>query len=274
MRATTVYPNQAPGLSTAHNCTLTAYHGGQYAELRPPPRQSRPSGGGPRGRVTGFSKSSRRRLTRLMASIDTGRIAVPLLVTLTYPSAFPHDPETCNAHLRAFRERLTRRFGKAAAVWKKEYQRRGAPHYHLLLFLDVPPEQLRSWVSDSWYQVVGSGDLRHLRAGTQVVRVKSWRGARGYAAKYLGKLETLQACSVSGLSSSPLGTGRSWGVWYRNLLPITADLYYANLRQFFRLRRCLWRLSGQRSTHRMEATSCFVSHSTAVRLLEHVRTRP
>ena len=36
MRATTVYPNQAPGLSTAHNCTLTAYHGGQYAELRPP----------------------------------------------------------------------------------------------------------------------------------------------------------------------------------------------------------------------------------------------
>jgi hypothetical protein len=137
----------------------------------------------------------------------------------------------------------------------------------------VPPEQLRTWVSESWYQIVGSGDERHLRAGTQVVRVKSWRGARGYAAKYLGKLETLQT-SAGREAGQPSGNiGRLWGVWYRALLPITADLYYPTLRQFYRLRRCLWRLSGQRSSHRMTATSCFVSHATTVRLLEHVRTR-
>jgi hypothetical protein len=274
MRATQVYPNQAPGLSTAHNCTVTTYHGGQYAELRPPERTGRAGGGGPRGRITEFSKSSRRRLQKVLASVDQGRISVPLFVTLTYPAAFPHDPAVCNAHLRAFRERLTRRFGTVAAIWRKEYQRRGAPHYHLLLFLDAPPESLRSWVSESWYSIVGSGDERHLRAGTQVVRVKSWRGARGYAAKYLGKIETLQAAAGCLGQHIPAGTGRLWGVWNRALLPITAELYYTNLRQFFRLRRCLWRLSGQRSTHRMHATSCFISHATALRLLDHVRMRP
>jgi hypothetical protein len=273
MRATQVYPKQALGLSTAHNCTLTTYHGGQYAELRPPERTGRAGGGGPRGHITEFSKASRRRLQKVLASVDQGRISVPLFVTLTYPREFPGDPQICNAHLRAFRERLTRRFGKAGCLWRKEYQKRGAPHYHLLLFLAVPPEQLRSWVSESWYQIVGSGDERHLCAGTQVVRVKSWRGARGYAAKYLGKLEPSQPTDRIPPFQGAETTGRLWGVWYRALLPITADLYYASLRQFYRLRRCFRRLSGQRSTHRTIATSCFVSHATAVRLLEHVRSR-
>jgi hypothetical protein len=261
-------------LSTAHICTLTTYQGGQYAELRPPERTGRAGGGGPRGHITQFSKASKRRLQRVLASVDQGRISVPLFVTLTYPGEFPADPAVCNAHLRAFRERLTRRYSAAAAIWRKEYQRRGAPHYHLLLFLDVPLEELRTWVSEAWYEIVGSGDERHLRAGTQVVRVKSWRGARGYAAKYLGKLETLQPAASCCAEHVPAGTGRLWGVWNRALLPITADLYYPSLREFYRLRRCLWRLSGQRSTHRMTATSCFVSHATTVRLLEHVRSRP
>lgn len=274
MQAPPILPDQAPGLSTAHICTLTAYHGGQYAELRPPPRQGRTGGGGLRGHVTGFSKASRRRLQKLLASVDQDRIEIPLFVTLTYPAAYPADPAVANSHLRAFRERLTRRYGKAACIWRKEYQRRGAPHYHLLLFLDQPPEELRGWVSRAWYEVVGSGDERHLRAGTQVVHVKSWRGARGYAAKYLGKLETPQPPFKGELDHSSRGTGRLWGVWYRARLPISAELYYANLQQFFRMRRCLRRLSGQRSTHRMVSTSCFVAHSTAVRLLEHVRMRP
>jgi hypothetical protein len=113
-----------------------------------------------------------------------------------------------------------------------------------------------------------------MRAGTQVVRVKSWRGARGYAAKYLGKLETLHSADRFPPSPGLQHVGRLWGVWNRALLPITAEVYYTNLRQFFRLRRCFRRLSGQRSTHRMNATSCFVSHATTVRLLEHVRSRP
>ncbi len=269
MRAPGILPHTAPGLSTAHNCTLTTYTGGQYAELRPPELLGKVGGGGTRGHISGFSKASRRRLQRLLAVIDQGRQAVPLFVTLTYPGEFPSDPAVCAGHLRAFRARMHRRYGKFAAVWRKEYQRRGAPHYHLLLFLDRLPEQLRADVSRLWYEVVASGDERHLRAGTQVVQVKSWRGARGYAAKYMGKLETLHA-SADPLVGLPQGsTGRLWGVWNRALLPITAEQYYVNLRGYFLIRRCLRRLSHQRSTHRMVSMSAFVGHSNVLRLLAY-----
>ncbi len=269
MRSTGSLPDTAPGLSTAHNCTLTTYTGGQYAELRPPELLGKVGGGGTRGHISGFSKASRRRLQRLLAVIDQERQAVPLFVTLTYPGEFPADPAVCAAHLRAFRARMHRRYGKFAAVWRKEYQKRGAPHYHLLLFLDRPPEQLRAEVSRLWFEVVGSGDERHLRAGTQVVQVKSWRSARGYAAKYMGKLETLHA-SADPLVGLPQGkTGRLWGVWNRPLLPITAELYYVNLRGYFLIRRCLRRLSHQRSTHRMVSMSAFVGHSNVLRLLAY-----
>jgi hypothetical protein len=269
MRAPGILPDTAPGLSTAHNCTLTTYTGGEYAELRPPEKLGKVGGGGIRGHISGFSKASRRRLQRLLAVVDQERQEVPLFVTLTYPGEFPADPAVCAAHLRAFRARMHRRYGKFAAVWRKEYQKRGAPHYHLLLFLDRAPELLRSEVSNIWYEVVGSGDERHLRAGTQVVQVKSWRGARGYAAKYMGKLEMLQPSSGRE-AEQPVGkTGRLWGVWNRALLPITAEQYYVNLRGYFLIRRCLRRLSHQRTTHRLASMSAFVGHSTALRLLEY-----
>jgi hypothetical protein len=226
-------------------------------------------GGGTRGHISGFSKASRRRLQRLLAVIDQERQAVPLFVTLTYPGEFPTDPAVCAAHLRAFRARMHRRYGKFAAVWRKEYQRRGAPHYHLLLFLDRPPEQLRAEVSRLWFEVVGSGDERHLRAGTQVVQVKSWRGARGYAAKYMGKLESSQPGDCHGSQQPAVSTGRLWGVWNRALLPITAQQYYVTLRSFFRMRRCLRRLSHQRTTHRMVSMSAFVGYSNVLRLLAY-----
>ncbi len=271
MRSPTILPDSAPGLSTAHNCTLTTYTGGQYAELRPPRMQSRNGGGGIRGHISGFSKASRRRLQRLLAVIDQERQAVPLFVTLTYPGEFPADPAVCAAHLRAFRARMHRKYGRFAAVWRKEYQKRGAPHYHLLLFLDRPPDELRPVVSQLWYEVVASGDQRHLRAGTQVVEVKSWRGARGYAAKYMGKLESSQPDTGSPSFQGLGNTGRLWGVWYRALLPITAEVYYANLRAFFRARRCFKRLSNQRTTHRMISTSAFVGYSTALRILRYAQ---
>ena len=66
--------------------------------------------GGVRGRIRGFSKSSRRNLLRRLASINRtafrayeGRL---ISVTLTYPKEYPEDPEACKRHLKALRKRL------------------------------------------------------------------------------------------------------------------------------------------------------------------------
>jgi len=95
--------------------------------------------GGNRDRVRGFSRTSRRNLLRRLASINRsafrafkGRI---IFVTLTYPKQFPEDPKLCKRHLIALRKRLQRKYGDCAAFWRLGIQRRGARHFHLLLFV-------------------------------------------------------------------------------------------------------------------------------------------
>ncbi len=114
-------------------------------------------GGGVRDRVRGFSRASRRNLLRRLASIDRttfrafgGRV---LFVTLTYPHVWPEDPKDCKGHLKAFRKPLQRRYGPFAAFWRLGIQRRGAWHFHLLLFVGQsfgPLKGLRRFVSTSW----------------------------------------------------------------------------------------------------------------------------
>lgn len=261
---TAVYPSggtapDAPGLSTAHICTVTSYRGGSYSELRPPPGRGRPGGGGPRGQITDFSKASRRRLLRLVNQIDKGRTAKPLFLTLTYPAAWPKDPRVWKNHLKAFRERMRRKYGKFPAIWRLEFQKRGAPHFHLLIFAEMDLNRLYLFLSRAWYEVVGSGDDKHLLAGTQAARVKSWRGVKSYAAKYMGKLEQLQ----EGVQL----TGRFWGTWYRDLLPIEAETNRITVSEFFKLRRVLRRASRIRSQSLMGTFGCYLEHANANRLL-------
>lgn len=162
------------------------------------------------------------------------RQVMPVFVTLTYPSEFPSDSETYKRHLRNFFERMRRRFPGASAFWKLEYQQRGAPHYHLLVF-GVPYQYLLAWVSLAWYQTVGSGDIKHLHAGTQVQMIRSYRGIMAYAAKYLGKLDDNEA-------EHP---GRFWGVFQADFLP-WAELvtYSVGVRDVLNIMRIMRRFMG------------------------------
>lgn len=68
-----------------------------------------------------------------------------------------------------------------------------------------PTDTLRGWMSRNWFEIVGSNDLKHFRAGTRVEELRSSKGTFAYAAKRsMGKPE---ACS--GLGMKP---GRFWGV--------------------------------------------------------------
>lgn len=71
----------------------------------------------------------------------------------------------------------------------------------------------RSWVSGTWYDIVGTGDARHFRAGTRVEEIRSTRGVFAYASKkYAGK-----PVDCSNLENKP---GRFWGVLGRPNLPL------------------------------------------------------
>jgi len=185
-------------------------------------------GGGRRGRVKGFSKGSRRRLMRLFASLNQ-RISPPIFITLTYPAEWPEEPWVWKRHLDTFCKRVLRRWPRAAIIWRLEFQRRGAPHFHLLVFnvRFIPKE----WLSSAWNEVVRGG-REHRAAGTRVERVRSWKGVFSYVSKYMAKVE-----EVDGY------TGRVWGVYGRRNLVLSEVVvfYLLSLKDFFRMRRVLAR---------------------------------
>ncbi len=229
------------------------------------PHGRTPHARGIRGKVRGFSRVSRRNLLRRLAAINrrafrasNGRLVT---VTLTYPHEYPDDSELCKRHLEALRKRLERRYGKFAGFWRLGIQKRGAFHFHLLLF--VPPSfgtlsTLRCFVASAWYEVCGKVSEGHLRAGTNVERVRSWRKATSYAEKYLAREEHFP---------DGMETGRIWGAWNKQLLPVRWERVEVSLRDAFRIRRTYRRLARRKGMGSLRRITIFVRYENALRLL-------
>jgi len=190
-------------------------NGAQWVRLTDPLRRapvanvSGGRGGGVRGKVRGFSRGSRRRLLDLLNKVRREHVAAGLFVTLTYPGVWDDSWETWKRDIDTFGKRLLRRYPGASFVWRLEYQKRGAPHFHLLVFgVPLIPHK---WLARSWYEIVGSGDERHLAAGTEVKRVRRFRSVIAYAAKYISKEQGADDARCE---------GRVWGVVGRANLPI------------------------------------------------------
>ena len=217
-----------------------------------------------RGKVSRFSRASRRRFMTTLNSLD--RLALPcmpIFVTLTYPAVFSDDPRQWKLHLEEMRRRLLRKYPDAIGFWKLEPQKRGAPHFHLLI-LCVPLID-KEWVSAEWYDVVGSGDEKHLAAGTNVERVRSWNGVNHYASKYLGKVP-------EGVNW-PENVGRWWGVIGRKKLKEFIRIHRQGLAhaQFKIMKRAMVKMLAKKGVKvRPSDTiglSAFVDASVGERLL-------
>lgn len=176
------------------------------------------SGGGKRGIVTEFSAQSRLRMLRKLARIAPTRV---VFVTLTYPERFPSTTRA-KGHLRAFLERIRRRYPHASAFWRLEYQERGAPHFHLLFFElpFVPWSELRRW----WAEIITAyvdGFLPRVR----IEKINSRRGAFYYCAKYTAKMAGTTSGSAFFILDAYLHVGRFWGVFNRGVLPYAERRY-------------------------------------------------
>src|SRR5215204_972753 len=233
------------------------------------PRKHR--GGGIRARVRGFSRASRRNLLRRLASINRtafkafrGRM---IFVTLTYPHEYPEDPELCKNHLKSLRKRLQREYGTFAAFWRMGIQQRGAWHFHLLLFVGSSLGsigELRRFISSSWYEVCGEISEGHLHTGTRVEEVRSWKRATSYAEKYLAKKEEFPEGSE---------TGRIWGMWNQELLPVRWETVRISLRDAYKVRRVFRKLAGLKGTSSLCRLTVFVRYENVIRLLRFLEYR-
>lgn len=143
--------------------------------------------------ITGFSRKSKLRMMKKTNRVDHENKSDPFFLTLTYPDRYPVNREEYKSDLDTFLKRLKRAGGDLEYLWRLEAQKRGAPHYHILVYFkrDIKLPLLRKWVSRNWYEVVQRNwkvkDEKHLKAGTNCKRIKDYRQVIYYVSKYMAK---------------------------------------------------------------------------------------
>lgn len=110
--------------------------------------------------ITDYSMKSRKRFFEKLLLIRWDSIPLDTIreLTLTYPAIYPEDGIVLKTHLDIFSKRLRRfgkKYGNIAFAWKIEFQRRGAPHFHLILISEspIPLEDLRTWALCAWSEM-------------------------------------------------------------------------------------------------------------------------
>jgi hypothetical protein len=175
------------------------------------------------------------------------------MVTLTYPGDWltvAPDGKTAKRHLQALRKRYVKAWGvEIHAIWKLEFQLRGAPHFHLLM---VPPHgvartpgakaraaawvgaglKFPQWLSAVWADIVAHPDpeqrRRHQVAGTGVDYAEGLRASDPKrVAVYFTKhgsfaAKEYQNCVPDAWQEPGKGPGRFWGYW--NLARVTVGV--------------------------------------------------
>ena len=170
-------------------------------------------GGGKRSAVTLFSNESKRRLLFVARNFPN----VPIMLTLTYPLNFPLDGQLdgqlVKNHWRRFRQWLVRN-GVTYGLWVLEFQKRGAPHFHLFMSDYVDKDA----VANAWFKIVASGDPKHLIAGTRIELFRNPQVRGSYVMKYAAKMEQKD------VPPNFDNVGRFWGTWGKPTICRTATL--------------------------------------------------
>jgi len=196
--------------------------------------------------ITAWTAKSRAAMVRALCELDYAPLlgtGLPALVTLTYPGdwlAVAPTGQAVKRQMLALFKRWQRAWGSPfLGVWKLEFQRRGAPHVHLLC---VPPLArtadglvFREWLSAAWAAVVDAPDpaeyARHLAAGTGVDYSEGLRMTDPKrVAVYFTKHGTFSAKEYQNevpaeWQAPGCGPGRFWG--YRGLKRRTAEVELA-----------------------------------------------
>lgn len=171
--------------------------------------------GGKRGIIRTFSRASRLRLMRFLARLKVRKIRATF-ITLTFAEMVSH--ENAKRAFKRFTMRLRRAFPKASAIWRLEYQpKRGAIHYHILLF--NLPFWKQATLQKTWEACTGE-----VRSIVDIRLVHGARSVMAYVSKYIAKVDDSPPASLDDGSYQHVegerAAGRFWGWIQKELLPV------------------------------------------------------
>lgn len=195
-----------------------------------------------RGRVRGWSTQSAARLRRWFYSVDGAQLdGRGFALTLTVRD-LPPAAADWTATRRRFVERL-RRSDAVRLQWLTEWQRRGVPHMHGVVFFPDGSRASPEGLVDHW--VASAGDWGAGRSAQVVTPLWGLPGWLQYQAKHSARgVRHYQRATVPEAWQG--ATGRLWGVvgdW-----PLREELHGVDMETFWRFRRLLrsWLLSESR----------------------------
>ena len=186
--------------------------------------------------IDGYSRQARNRFMKLLFSIDYGKMELPLFYTLTYPAEYSNDPAQWKRDLNTFIKRLERLYPELCGIWRLEPQIREAPHFSGFLWgcNELSTMEGKKLFSKMWFEVVGSGDEKHLRAGTGIQKIDKVEGLIYYLSKYISKSE-----KGGKPQEFDYPVGRYWGAFKRDRLAISKEEFEIDRNMFFKIRRVI-----------------------------------
>ncbi|MFA7346054.1 MAG: hypothetical protein WC003_17280 [Terrimicrobiaceae bacterium] len=194
------------------------------------------------------------------------------MITLTYPAEFPTNGREVKRNFNFFRKRLLRRFPGIRGVWFLEFQKRGAPHFHILVSIKMNEHgeihertrrrgkqgpksyktvvTLEAMISEWWFTIVGSKDKKHLAAGCSWEMIENSDGALRYAAAHASKP------NQKIVPKTFVEVGRFWGVIGKVEVPVVktfigdsaevlARVGHHGISSKGRLKKYLWDSAGK-----------------------------
>lgn len=148
-----------------------------------------------RSRISEFSKRSRFRLFTAMAKINDHLVNKPFFVTLTYHYGHTRPGNSTKSNLHSFLVSLRDFDINVQFIWRIEYQKRGAPHYHLFIFPDNHQKikNRKAYlvkVAEIWHRIADPDSQAHSEYGCKLIEIDNYRKACAYLSKYLAKVPT------------------------------------------------------------------------------------
>ncbi|GEM_PF-6172499 len=158
------------------------------------------------------------------------------MITLTYPANYPANGELVKKHLHSFLMGYWDKFSDGFYIWFLEFQKRGAPHFHILVSVDLSQctgglirkyrrrdgqtlwfdtnQVMHNWVSERWAKIVATNKYwrsspqdyeKHRRVGCSWEQLRLQDAGVRYVLKHFSKKSQKQV---------PQGfqdVGRFWG---------------------------------------------------------------
>ena len=186
--------------------------------------------------ITSFSINSRRRLKRKLSMVHLGSYSRTFFVTYTFHNVYPKSSDELKRHFRNFLKSVKRVNPSVAWIWRLEWQKRGAPHFHMVYFIPKHStlKEIKHFEKEQrrlWHRTLEDFDFWTWRYSVDVKSLDSKKKLYAYISKYVSKVENEDDAAIG---------HQHWGS-SANLILKSEGAFHLSQEFFLFFRKQLWK---------------------------------